>query len=255
MIVLAAATGLAACSPRGDFGRDRPSVMTSSVLPVAGFVSTYSAREPVSHFNYTDDERTLRRLGWTLVVPTHAEDWLGSTAAHLQRAEIIRRADLVLSPESYHRYLSRRDYRSSDVRYARIMDDAAKDMAAIERYFAYAQRVRAADDERSRATMALPDITPSELAAANGRIAENQRQFAWVKRALLFRIYAYRYALDRLMIETPSANTQLAIARVDTLEAEVLAALEIDAAFAAGLDQPIRSSQQPVDLMEIVSKG
>jgi hypothetical protein len=130
-LVIACASALAGCAQTGDFGRQRPNVINDSVLPVLGMVSTYSAGEPVSHFNYTDDERTLRNLGWTLVVPTHAQDWIGRTAAELQRAEIVRRLDLVLSPERYSELLSGQRYGSSDARYARIMDDAVKDMAAI----------------------------------------------------------------------------------------------------------------------------
>lgn len=254
-IAMAAALSAAACSRPGDLGRERPNVINDQVLPVAGYWSTRFAREPVSHFNYTDDERLLRNLGWTLVAPAHAEDWLGRTAAQLQRAEIVRRLDLILPPERYAHLLSGANYRSSDVRYARLADDAAKDMAAIAPYFAVVQRVRDADRRRLAAVMALGDIEPGELTAAYGRISENQRQFAWVKRALLFRLYAYRYALDRLMIETPSSQADLVIERLHAFEVMILEALELDQRFAAGLDAPIASPSQPVDLMALVTKA
>ncbi|MFN3224986.1 MAG: hypothetical protein ACE360_01890 [Hyphomicrobiales bacterium] len=249
-LAIACASALAGCAQTGDFGRQRPNVINDSLLPVLGMVSTYSAGEPVSHFNYTDDERTLRNLGWTLVVPTHAHDWIGRTAAELQRAEIVRRLDLVLSPERYSELLSGQRYGSSEARYARIMDDAVKDMAAIQPYMAYVTRVRIADEQRINAAIGLPDIGASELAAAHGRIAENQRQIAWVKRAMLFRLYAYRYAVDRLMIETPSRLAGQTIDRLNALEALIQDALAVD------LEQaPISHPGQRVDLLEIVAKA
>jgi len=250
LVAAACALTLAGCAQTGDFGRQRPNVINDSVLPVVGMVSTYSAGEPVSHFNYTDDERTLRNLGWTLVVPTHSHDWIGRTAAELQRAQIIRRLDLVLSPERYSAMLSGERYRSSDARYARIMDDAVKDMAAIEPYMAYVARVRIADEQRINAAFGLPDIGASELAAAHGRVAENQRQMAWVKRAMLFRLYAYRYAVDRLMIQTPSRLAGQTIERLNALEALIQNAIAVD------LEQaPISHPGQMVDLLEIVAKA
>ena len=241
---------LAGCAQTGDFDRQRPSVINDSILPLVGMVSTYSAREPLSHFNYTDDERTLRALGWTLVVPTHSQDWLGRTAAELQRAGIVRRLDLVASPDRYAALLSGERYRSSDARYARIMDDAAKDMAAIGPYMAYVGQVRLADEQRLNAALGLPDIGASELAATHGRVAENQRQMAWVKRAMLFRLYAYRYAVDRLMIETPSRLAAQTIARLDALEAAILSAFALDTGTA-----PIGGPAEMVDLLEIVAKA
>jgi hypothetical protein len=189
-------------------------------------------------------------LSWTLVVPTHAHDWLGRTAAELQRTNIIRRLDLVVSPQRYAELLSSQRYRSSEARYARIMDDAAKDMAAIEPFMTYVQVVRLADEQRVDAALGLPDITPTELANAHNRVAENQRQIAWVKRAMLFRLYAYRYAVDRLMIETPSRLAGPTIERLNALEALILYHLTID----TGL-QPIAHPGERVDLLDIVAKA
>lgn len=250
LVACLTALTLVGCAQQGDFGRQRANVINDEILPAVGFVSTYTAGEPVSHFNYTDDERTLRNLGWSLVVPTHSHDWIGRTAAELQRSQIIRRLDLVLSPERYSQMLSGQRYRSSDARYARIMDDAVKDMAAIEPYMAYAARVRLADEQRVNAALGLPDIGASELAAAHGRVAENQRQMAWVKRAMLFRLYAYRYAVDRLMIQTPSRLAGPTIERLNTLEALIEEALAVDMQHA-----PIRHPGQEVDLLEIVAKA
>lgn len=247
--LLICGVALAGCRT-GDLGREQPNLFNETVLPAVGFISTYSAGEPASHFNYTNDELTLRDLGWGMVVPTHAEDWFGRTAAELQRYDIIRRADLMLSPDRYHAILRSDRYASSDARYSRIMDDAAADMAAIGPYFSFSQRVRLADDDRLVAAMALPDITASELAAAHGRIAENQRQRAWVKRSLLFRLYAYRNAVDRLMIETPSHLAGTTIALLDALEAMIMQAMALE-----GQDVAIDHPGQRVDLLELVVKA
>lgn len=249
-IVAACALTLTACSRTGDLGREQPNLLTTAIMPAIGYSSTYSAGEPVSHFDYTNDERTLRDVGWRLVVPNHSIDWLGRGHAQLQRAQIARRLDLRESPSRYSQILNLQRYGSSDARYSRIMDDAAADMASIAPYMAYARRVQNADEQRLNATMGLPDITVTELGAAHGRIAENQRQIAWVKRALLFRLYAYRYAVDRLMIRTPSHLAGETIARLDVLEAMILEALAVDTGLA-----PISGPDQVVDLMEIVTKA
>lgn len=250
LIVLGAFT-LVGCAQQGDFGRQRAHVINDSILPAVGYVSTWSGGEEVSSFNYTNDEQTLRDLGWTLVVPTHAEDWLGRTAAELQRTEVVRRLDLMASPSRYHDLLASRAYRSSDARYARIMDDAAKDIAAIEPYMAYAARVRIADEQRLRAAQALPDLSIGEMRSTHGRITENQRQMAWVKRAMLFRLYAYRYAVDRLMIETPSRQAGLTIRRLDALEAAIQGALAVELERGTLVDDP----SDTIDLMDIVTKA
>jgi hypothetical protein len=249
LLAVCAALTLGACARQGDLGRTAPSMVNDRLLPLVGMASTHSASEPISGFNYTDDEQTLRALGWTLVAPTHAQDWLGHSAAELQRTEIVRRLDLIASPQRYASLLTSARYRSSDTRYARIMDDAAKDMAAIGPYFAYVARVRAADEQRLQASLGLPDIRPQELTFAHGRIAQNQRQMAWVKRAILFRIYAYRYAVDRLMIQTPSHLAGQTIERINALEALALEVLDMD----TGLP-PISDPAQGVDLMELVTK-
>ena len=250
LVAVTSAVMLAGCAQTGDFGRQRPNVINDNLLPVAGFVSTAFSGEGTSYFDYTRDERTLRNLGWSLVVPTHAEDWIGRTAAELQRVEIARRLDLYLSPSMYSLLLSTARYRSSDARYARIMDDAAKDMAAIGPYAVYAHRVRLADQQRLLAVDALPDIRPLEYEAALGRVAQNERQIAWVKRALLFRLYSYRYAVDRLMIQTPSRLAGQTIERLNLLEETILNAIEID------LHGPVVTHPtHRIDLMDIVTKA
>lgn len=250
LVAVASALTLAGCAQSGDFGRQRPNVISDHLLPIAGIASTALTGEGTSYFDYTDDERTLRNLGWSLVVPTHAEDWIGRTSAQLQSAEIARRLDLHLSPSMYSLLLSTARYRSSDVRYARIMDDAAKDMAAIVPYAVYARRVRLADEQRLRAADALPDIHPVEYEATIGRVAQNERQIAWVKRALLFRLYSYRYAVDRLMIQTPSRLAGQTIERLNLLEETILTAIEAD------LPGPVVTyPTQRIDLMDIVTKA
>ncbi|MDJ0931815.1 hypothetical protein [Breoghania sp.] len=67
-----------------------------------------------------------------------------------------------------------------------------------------ATEVEDADTEHLNATNRRPDLKPEEYAAAVGRVNENREIVSWVKRALAFRLAAYRYAIDRLEIETPS---------------------------------------------------
>jgi hypothetical protein len=116
---------------------------------------------------------------------------------------------------------------------------------------AYVTRVRRPMSNASTRPSACPTSAPHELTAAHGRIAENQRQMAWVKRAMLFRLYAYRYAVDRLMIQTPSRLAGQTIDRLNALEAADPE--RPGGGFGAGA--PISHPGQRVDLLEIVAKA
>ncbi len=224
LVLMLAVSG---CAHRGDFGRERPNAFTDTLLAV-GMVSTHGYNQDIWDFALTDDERTMRDLGWTLMVPTHTEDWIGYTLAMVQNADLDEQFNLEDDPGRYSMMLSGTRYRSSDARYARIQDDAAKDMAAIGPFMTLAQEVRVADQQRIIAAQSLPDITPDEMSATYYRVASNHRHIERVKRAIQFRLYAYRYAVDRLMIQTPSRQANATIERLHALEVVIENALESD---------------------------
>lgn len=196
---------VAGCSrPEGDFGRARPSFVHDTMMPAAGKVLAANRGEAVSTFNMTDDEQLLRDRAWNFIRPPHTADWLNGTAAELQRTRISADIDTKLDPADYYKLLSSERYRSSDARYDRVVADADADTALIPPFCKVAVRVEDLDRERMGTIGRRPNLTREEYAGAVARVEENRQLIAWAKRAMRFRLGAYKIAIDRLEIETPS---------------------------------------------------
>ena len=80
-----------------------------------------------------------------------------------------------------------------------------------------ARRVLAADAIRLASLDHARELRAGEVPAAFARVAENRCLVAWVTGASSFRLGAYRYALDHLVIQAPqldAAPTDRALARL-----------------------------------------
>lgn len=205
LLISVGAAGLAACSrPTGDFDRARPSFLHDEVLPAAGAVLAAHRGEPVSTFNLTDKEQLLRDRAWALIRPAHTADWVDGAAVEAQRTRLIKPIDDKLDPRVYYLYLRSDKFRSSEVRYERVIADMSGDTDLVRPFCLLAVEVEDLDTERLNAMNRRPDLKAHEYSGAVGRVNENREIIAWVKRALTFRLAAYRHAIDRLEIETPS---------------------------------------------------
>ena len=205
-LLVMAGLALAGCArPTGDFGRAKPSVVHDTLMPTVGAGAAAVRGAPVSLFNLTDDEKLLRDLSWSIVRPPHALDWYGQVLAELQRTRIVGRVDdLAVAPKNYYRILRLERYRSTEARYARVANDALADAEAVKPFYATACRVFAADEERLKAAERMDDLTRFDHANIRNRVEENRNVVAWGWRSLNYRLAAYRYAIERLQIETPS---------------------------------------------------
>ncbi|PTW57671.1 hypothetical protein C8N35_110150 [Breoghania corrubedonensis] len=208
MLVAVLAAGLpGGCArPTGDFDRATPNVMHDEILPEAGRVMAAKRGEPTSTFNLTDQEEELRNRAWALIRPASSRDWVDATATEAQRTRIIKPIDDKLDPRIYYMYLRSDKFSSSQTRYDRVISDISGDTDLVRPFCQLAVRVEDMDAERLNATNRRPDLKPEEYAAAVGRVNENRRIISWVTRALKFRLVAYRHAIDRLEIETPSRD-------------------------------------------------
>ncbi|MEI2384633.1 hypothetical protein [Breoghania sp. JC706] len=196
---------LAGCArPTGDFGRARTDLVHDEILPEAGRVLAAKRGEPSSTFNLTDKEEELRDRAWALIRPASARDWVDATAAEAQRTRIIKPIDDKLDPRIYYMYLRSDKFTSSETRYERVISDMSGDSELVRPFCRLAVEVEDADTERLNAMNRRPDLKPEEYAGSVARVNENREIVAWVKRALKFRLVAYRHAIDRLEIETPS---------------------------------------------------
>lgn len=204
LLVLAAA--LAGCAREtGDFGRAKPNTWNDRILTFAGDETARWGRgELVSDFNRTDREGTLRDRSWSIVRAPHAEDWFGHLLVESQRNRLLPEIDSRFAPGAYHARLRKDPYVSSEARWNRLITDMITDAELVEPFWAEARRVRNDDQSRLAAADGRHDLGAEELRDAYARIDENARVVDWVWRALRFRLAAYRMAIDRMAVETPS---------------------------------------------------
>lgn len=192
----------------GDFGRPRESVFVDEFLPWLkdGFDGLTGQR--VATAPYTDDERTLRDLAYAILLPPEAEGPSRLTLAGIDFVELWNRWVVAPQPfdvRSYSEYLISTPYRSSTARYARLIDDIRADIGRVPPFFSMANRVVAADAIRARSFQFI-SLTREKLDLARARIAENRGFIDRVYDRFRERIAGYRYALEALMVLTPSPN-------------------------------------------------
>lgn len=242
---LAALQASACLRPTGDFDRAQPSLIHDTLIPKAGDEIARLRGDPVSKFNYTDDEKLLRNRGWALIRPPWSKDWIGGTMVELSRTRVLPEVEGRVPPDLYLIYLRSDKFQSSDARFDRIAADASGDAELVMPFCEVALRVKTADDDRLRALNAKP-VTPEETyEGAKARVWENRVMTKWVGQALRYRIIAYKKALDGLEIETPTRDR---IWKVNTaireLEGQVrIAEAGCDSDKRYGNDAPMRRSR------------
>ncbi len=240
------AVSLAACTrPTGDFDRARPSVIHDRVMPAAGDEAARLRGDPVSKFNYTNDEKLMRNRGWTLIRPPWTKDWIGGTMVELSRTRVLPEVEGRVPPDLYLIYLRSDKFQSSDARYDKIAADASGDAELVMPFCEVALRVKAADDERLRVLQNKPVKSEETYEGAKARVWENRVMIKWVGQALRYRIIAYKKALDGLEIETPTRDRVWKVNNaIRELEGQVrVAEAGCDPDKRYGDDKPVRRSR------------
>ncbi len=240
------AVSLTACTrPTGDFDRARPSVIHDRVMPAAGDEAARLRGDPVSKFNYTNDEKLMRNRGWTLIRPPWTKDWIGGTMVELSRTRVLPEVEGRVPPDLYLIYLRSDKFQSSDARYDKIAADASGDAELVMPFCEVALRVKAADDERLRVLQNKPVKSEETYEGAKARVWENRVMIKWVGQALRYRIIAYKKALDGLEIETPTRDRVWKVNNaIRELEGQVrIAEAGCDPDKRYGDDKPVRRSR------------
>ena len=207
---------LGGCVERGDFGRVKPSVWNDAVGQT-GAIAARLRGEPVSASPVTDDEDELRNRAWRFLVPGRSRPWFDLALAELVATRVIPPDAVEPDVSAYHRGLMESEGRSPVSLYRKLSEDASADMRLIDPFGANAARVLAADRTRLSALARMADLDPDQAADARTRVVENRCLIAWVTSATAFRVTAYRYALDHLVIGAPQQDavpTERAIARL-----------------------------------------
>jgi hypothetical protein len=194
---------LAGCASAGDLGRERPSPFADDNRHWTTPPSVLFAERPAL-FMYTDDEKLLRRLAYNLITPPYPRETWDARILQFGRTREFRIDWYANDYRAYAIELASTRYRSASARYAGLSEDISNDIVTTEPFFQTAYRVADMDSKRDKALSHISGLTADEQYNAQCRIAENRMIVGWVYGVLQQRIVAYRYALERLVIATPS---------------------------------------------------
>ena len=194
---------LSGCSSTGDFGRLNQALVTDDIHAWVGEEAAASAGAPISAYNLTDDERTLRDLAFPLIEPPYDRLRWDAVVYEYGTKRSFQRKLWVFDPTAYYRHLQARLDRSTAARYNQIIDDVRDDIVRIEPFFAIAHRVVDLDRRRQASMEQIADLSPPERFNAQARIGENSLTIAWVRNSLEQRCAGYRFALEHLAVAEP----------------------------------------------------
>lgn len=204
LFALAALALLAGCATRTDFAEVHPSLVRDDMHDWIGRTAVSGRPGPASSFELTDDERALRDLAYPLLQPPHERGQWYSVAGEYgligqdQRANFDRAA--------YATRLLSATARSPSARYAQLTEDIRNDTTRLPQFFETAGRVIDVDSKRRKSLAYVSTGKPTERENALRRIQENARIVAMVRMSVAQRASSFRYALDRLVVATPSSQ-------------------------------------------------
>jgi hypothetical protein len=163
------------------------------------------AGAPISAYNLTDAERTLRDLAFPLIEPPYDRQRWDAVVYEYGTKRSFRRELWIDDPTAYYRHLQGVAHRSAASRYSQLMDDIRNDIVRIEPFFAVARRVIDLDRRREASMQHVADLGPAERLNAQARMGENSLTVAWVQHSLTERCAGYRFALEHLVVAEPEA--------------------------------------------------
>jgi hypothetical protein len=185
----------------GDFGEVRPTLVRDDMHD---WVGPYASAKAASSFALTDDERALRDLGYPLIeAPYNRQQWYSVAGEY----GIIRpgRGPAFDRTAYATRLLAAYD-RSASARYAQLGDDVHNDITRAPQFFETAARVTDMDNKRRQSMAVISAPSPAERNDAERRMRENAAIVTLVREKLTQRVASYRFALERLVVATPSAQ-------------------------------------------------
>lgn len=188
----------------GDFGRVKPGFLNDEVIPEVDGAFRRFNKQPVSNFNWTDQEREMHDRVYRFLIARHVKDWAFDYEQILEVASAV--STQPAHDDLYYRWLTRERYASSRVRYNTIADDVGADLLTLPTTFASICAVMIVDDQRAMAASQLTGIEREMIARMRERRAENSLYVDRFVGALRYRYASYSYALDHFLVETPHAE-------------------------------------------------
>jgi hypothetical protein len=195
---------LGGCGTNGDFGRVRPSLRTDDMHAWVGAAAAENARQPISNYRLTDEERLLRDLAYPLIEPPYERQRWISVLNEYGVSRAWQTGWYSIDHRLYYRQLQGEAHRSPSGQYGKLNEDIRNDVERVPGFFSVSAKVADLDSRRRQSLAFVSELTREERADALARITENALVASWVCRSLADRIRSYRYALERLVIATPS---------------------------------------------------
>lgn len=206
---------IAGCA-NSDFGEVNQTLVTDGIHDWLGRGSGGAHPVPPSKFEYTDDERALRDLAYPLIEPPYDRQQWYSVAGEYG----LYHSNMV----DYRKYFDRvmdECHRSPSAVYARLIDDVRNDITRLSQFFETAGRVVDTDQKRQKSLAYVSLLSKSERVNALRRIRENDHVVAIVRQSLNDRVASYHFALERLVITTPSVQAVEAERSLNLLQNQI----------------------------------
>jgi hypothetical protein len=191
--------------------------------------------EAESAFRLTDDERLLRDLAYPLIEPPYERQRWYSVLNEYGTSGIFQPDWWRYDESAYATEMFDFPARSSETYYARLIEDIRNDNVRIGPFAMIARRVSDMDLKRDKSLRYVSNLSPREHGHAVARMGENSLIARWVHQSLTERTYAYRYALERLVISSPSPQAAEAERQLNVMRLNIGQAGLVPAASAARL--------------------
>ncbi len=234
---------LAGCSSIGDFDRLQPALVTDDIHALVGQEAATAAGAPISLYNLTEEERTLRDLAFPLIEPPYDRQRWDAVLYEYGVKHEFQRELWAFDMTAYYRHLQAAGYRSTTGRYNKLIDDIRNDAVRIGPFFDTAHRVIDLDRRREASMQYMADLDPVERLNALARVGENSLTIAWVHHSLTQRCAAYRFALDHLVAAEPERVAADADVVLTHLQQQIAANQLVPAPRFAGVPGKVAAQQ------------
>jgi hypothetical protein len=209
---------LGACG-NGDFGEVQPTLVRDDIHDWVALDAIAGRPTWPSVFNLTDDERELRDLAYPLIDPPYNRQQWYSIYGEYGVIGADHRA--IFDRTAYASRLLASRFRSPSARYAQLSDDIRNDITRLPQFFETASRVLDIDEKRRKSLAFVSTLSRAEQRNAERRMIENASIVSLVRAKLEQRVSSYRFALERLVIITPSPQAADVERTLNQLQAEI----------------------------------
>ena len=218
LFAFAALALLSGCA-NGDFKEVKRYLVRDDIHDWVGTDAVAGVNTSRSGFELTDDERQLRDLAFQLIQPSYDRHQWYSIAGEYGLIERDQRERFDRTDYATRLFGDR--YRSPSARYAKLIDDIRDDTTRLPQFFETATRVLDIDHKRRESLRYISNLSEHERNEALRRMYVNAAIVRLVRTRLHQRVESYHFALERLVLMTPSAQAAQVDLSLKQLQANI----------------------------------